>query len=97
MRRKIMVAVVLLVLSLAGSARALNEYEVWTHFYDCNLSMVGGTLRECDNGYWMWQQQYGAYKAVETWSCDGGTAGPYAWYAWDGSSWVELEGPPSGC
>ena len=97
MRKKIMVALVLLVLSLAGSARAVNEYEVWTTFYNCSMAAVGGNLRECDNGYWWWQQQYGAFKSVETYSCYGGAAGPYAWYAWTGSGWVELEEAPTGC
>lgn len=94
MRKKIWVVLVLLVLSLAGSARALNEYEVWTTYYDCALNGVGGSLRECDNGYWWWQQQSGAFKSVERYSCNGGAAGPVNWYAWDGSSWVELPGAP---
>ena len=93
MRNSIRLALVLLVLAFAGSVYA-NDYEVWTTYYNCSLSAVGGSLLECDNGYWSWQQQSGAYKSVERYSCYGGSAGPYEWYAWNGSSWVQLDEAP---
>lgn len=95
MRRKVTVVFILLVLSLAGTARA-NDYEVWTHFFNCSMGIVGGNLRECDNDYTWWNQQTGAFKAVERWECNGSHT--YTeWFQWTSSGWVQLEEAPEGC
>lgn len=93
MIRSARVFLVLLVLFGAAGAYA-NDYEVWTTYYSCAFTAVGGSLLECDNGYWSWQQQSGMYKSVERYSCYGGAAGPIDWYQWNGSSWVLLPDQP---
>lgn len=94
MRKKIAIAFVLLVLSMASTVRANNDYEVWTHYFNCSMTFVGGNLRECDNDYTWWGQQYGAFKAVEHWDCYGATHTWTDWYEWTSSGWVLLSGEP---
>ncbi len=92
MMKSVRLLLIVLVLCVAAGAQA---DEIWTTYYNCSMSAVGGSLRECDNGFTTWQQQSGAFKSVERYTCDPITAVGTDWYEWNGSSWVLLSGEPS--
>ena len=93
MRRYSWVVLVLLVVSLGASVRALPSSEVFDTFYDCALNENGWTLLSCSGRRYSDGTLSGAYRLREWSGCtDGGYTSQ--WYYWNGSSWVGFSGPP---
>jgi hypothetical protein len=83
---------ILLVTLLATSAPQLQAApgsDIWTHYYDCDLSIVGEKFRGCDSSGYNWGQLSGYYKEIESCSCEGTTC-QSSWYKWNGSTWVYI-------
>ena len=89
---RILLALVLGLLFLAtptSHTSAAPSTDIWTHFYDCSLSIVGEKFRGCDSTGYNWGQLSGAFKEIESCSCEGTTCRS-SWYQWNGSVWVYI-------
>lgn len=93
MRRYSWVVLVLLVVTLGSSVRALPTNEVWDTYYDCALNDVGLRILSCNGHIFTDGQQGGAYRLRETTSCNGDGYNSQ-WYYWNGSGWTAFSGPP---
>jgi hypothetical protein len=96
MRKKGLIVLVLLVVSLAAGVRdagALPANEVWDTFFLCSGEEVGWRILMCSGVVQTSGQQSGDYKLRERTNC---TTGYYTsdWYYWNGSGWTWFSGNP---
>jgi hypothetical protein len=77
----------------APPAEAAPTTDIWTHYYDCALNMVGEKFRGCDSTGYNWGTLSGHYREIESCSC-GGTTCTSTWYIWNGSQWVYINYEP---
>jgi hypothetical protein len=80
--------------SNAPTLQAAPGSDIWTHYYDCDLSYLGEKFRGCDSTGYNMGQLSGTYKEIESCSCNG-TSCTSTWYQWNGTSWVHIAGEPS--
>jgi hypothetical protein len=80
-------------LSGVRDARALPTSEIFDTYFDCQLNEVGFRILSCGGHVYTQGQQSGAYRLREWTHCDTG-AYSYQWYAWNGSGWTAIAGPP---
>lgn len=97
-RLALAVALFLASLTVAPPTSASGCTDIFRTYYDCCLNEVGFQYVLCTGGGGSTGTLSGAFKEVEVEpSCCGGTT-TITWYQWNGSSWVQLSGPPSpGC
>lgn len=79
--------------TFAPTAQALPN-EIYTEYYDCNVSFVGWHLIECDTTGSSWGAQAGSYKRVERIRCDG-SGSTVRWYSCSGGTCTLLSSPPT--
>jgi hypothetical protein len=92
----VVAAMVLLATAIAPPPRATASpgSDIWTEYYDCALNQVGEKFRGCGGSGFNWGQLSGYFKEIEACSCSEPTCTD-TWFKWNGSSWVQLSGPPS--
>ena len=93
MRRNLWIALVLLVLSLGASVRALPTHEVTNYYYDCALNENGWITLACNGRWYQGGTHAGAYMLEVIMGC---AEMDYSaqWYYWDGTNWIPFSGPP---
>lgn len=97
MRKSAFVILAVLALSLLSGVRdvsALPTSEVWDTYYDCALNENGWTVLTCGGHRYSEGTLAGSYRLREWMHCTYGTYS-YQWYAWNGSGWTAISGPPA--
>jgi len=80
--------------TFAPPVKAAPCQDIFTTYYDCHLNEIGHRYVFCGGGTDTGGTLSGAFKSIETNPCDCGSY-TFTWYQWNGSTWVQLSGPPS--
>ena len=93
MRRYAWVALILIAVSLGSSVRALPTHEVTHIYYDCAMNENGWRTLACNGQWYGTGTLSGAYLWEVIMGCNDFDYDAQ-WYYWNGSNWIEFEGPP---
>ena len=80
--------------TFAPPAQALPN-EIYTEYYDCNVSVVGWHLIECDATGSSGGVQSGAFKSVLRTRCDGSGVTTLRWYDCTSGTCTLMSSPPT--